>query len=221
MGSPNELTVFAKPLAAARGPVLEIGSHDYGNTINYRRFFPGQRYVGVDMESGAGVDVVADMTAPLEVLKDKLGSDVFKTVICCSILEHCQDPFALARNVEALLGRDGTLLLAVPVVWRFHGYPSDYWRFTPEGVKALFKGLHFDEAETMMYTDVEGEVLPFRKHLFRFEALGRPDVEARLRPTLVVRILLRLLRLAGSPLVRYPFIYPPSMIGMVGRRGMI
>ena len=32
---------------------------------------------------------------------------------------------------------------SVPFVWRIHAYPSDYWRFTKEGVKLLFPRIRF------------------------------------------------------------------------------
>ena len=32
----------------------------------------------------------------------------------------------------------GSLFIAVPFVWRFHGYPNDYFRYTHNGIKKLY-----------------------------------------------------------------------------------
>jgi hypothetical protein len=45
-------------------PILEIGSYqvaDQRDLINLRDLFPGKSYLGVDIRSGPGVDLVADV----------------------------------------------------------------------------------------------------------------------------------------------------------------
>jgi SAM-dependent methyltransferase len=85
------------------------------------------------MQAGEGVDLVHDLSQPI-------GFRVAH-VDCCSVLEHCDDPFAVARNLSDALLPGGTILLSVPFVWRVHAYPSDYWRFTVEGIRKLFPAI--------------------------------------------------------------------------------
>ena len=61
----------------------------------------------------------------------------------------------MAANITRLLGANGCLYVSVPHAWKFHGYPSDYWRFTPEGVKKLFPDLSFDESVAVSYTHLD------------------------------------------------------------------
>lgn len=89
--------------------------------------------LGVDMQHGDGVDIVHDMERPLP--KD-LGQ--FDHVVCVSVLEHCRQPWKVARTIESCLVREGTIYLSVPVVWRFHAYPNDYWRFLRGGIEVIF-----------------------------------------------------------------------------------
>ena len=75
MGDANQL-LFVKSVAhVLKGPVLEVGSRDYGNTQDFRALFPGADYVGIDMQAGKGVDLVLDLTEDFEILDGRLGGD--------------------------------------------------------------------------------------------------------------------------------------------------
>jgi len=135
MGAPNQynfLIHYLKKLPT--GPVLEIGSKDYGNTQPFRGLFPENEYVGVDLEDGKNVDVVQDLT---EGVGD-LPKNHFELVICCSILEHVKNPFKVAENISSLTVSGGILFNTTPWIWRFHPYPDDYFRYTPSAIKVLF-----------------------------------------------------------------------------------
>ena len=146
MGDINQHRFVERHRSEFSGPFLEVGAHDYGTTQDLRKLFPGETYVGIDMRAGPGVDLVLDMTAPFTEVERLLGGRRFGTIFCLSVLEHCEQPFAMAQNMTKLLQRGGKVCLSVPFAWKFHGYPSDYWRFTHEGVKKLFPRLAFDGA---------------------------------------------------------------------------
>lgn len=86
------------------------------------------------MLPGDGVDFVYDLEEPLPAA----WQGWFSHVDCCSVLEHTQRPWVVAKTIEDCLVRGGTLLLSVPFVWRVHGYPSDYWRITTSALPVLF-----------------------------------------------------------------------------------
>lgn len=114
------------------GRVLIVGSGLKAAKPDRRKLYNDA--LGLDMEEGPGVDMVHDLTAPLPA--EMLGT--FTHAECTSVLEHCNKPWLLANNLEEALCSGGTLLFSVPFAWRFHGYPSDYFRFTAEGVRELF-----------------------------------------------------------------------------------
>ena len=95
--------------------------------------FQGEDYLGVDMLEGRRVDKVVDFTHPFEEVDAAVEGRRFGTIICMSVLEHCDQPFLMAENITRLLVPGGSLVVSVPFVFKFHGFPSDYWRFTPEG----------------------------------------------------------------------------------------
>lgn len=94
--------------------------------------------LGVDMLEGPGVDRVLDLE---EELPRDLGQ--FDHIECMSVLEHSRRPWLLAANLERLMRSGASIFVSVPFVWRLHGFPSDYWRMTPEAVRSLFPAVHW------------------------------------------------------------------------------
>lgn len=130
--------------------MVEIGSKDYGNAANFRSLYP--EYVGLDMAEGKGVDVVCDLS------KSAFKEGHFALAICCSVLEHVEDPWAVAGNITKLLRPGGKLYVSVPWVWRYHAYPGDYWRFSWQGIQKLFPEIQWEEPEYS--TTRDGEFFP-------------------------------------------------------------
>lgn len=142
------------------GLALVAGSRIYEGRRPDRRKLYEQAH-GWDMSAGEGVDRVINLEDPLE--DSELGT--FWHIDCISVLEHSRKPWKLAVNLENLLKTGGTLLVAVPMIWRVHNFPSDYWRFTLEGIRELFKRIVW--LKTMYvhhsFTD-EKKKLPAIKH---------------------------------------------------------
>lgn len=132
--SPDDLQVqFAREFVRqAEGPVLVVGSAIHPGRPDWRLRHPDG--IGVDMLRGTGVDVVADIeSAPLPTL--------FSHIECLSVLEHTQRPWKVAEHLTQMLRAGGSMFLSVPWVWRFHGYPSDYWRFSHMTLPILFPAI--------------------------------------------------------------------------------
>lgn len=125
------------PRITPAGPVLIVGSKLNPGRTDRRTLYPDA--MGLDMQPGEGVDIVHDLEAPM--LRHVAA---FAHVECFSVLEHCRRPWLVARNIEFAMQPGGTLYLSVPFVWRWHGYPSDYFRFTADGVRQLFPGIQWE-----------------------------------------------------------------------------
>lgn len=123
---------FDESVKAVTGKTLVIGSKLYGNPDRRDLYTDA---LGLDMQPGDGVDIVHDLEYPLEGQYDHID--------CSSVLEHVQRPWLMAANIEVLLKPGGTLLVCAPFVWRTHGYPSDYWRFSLESFHILFPGVEW------------------------------------------------------------------------------
>lgn len=137
MGDVNQRLFLSRALPRAGGPVLEVGSKDYGNTTTFRDVFTGDDYIGIDLSPGKDVDRVLDLAAGTGDLPD----GHFALAICCSVLEHVRRPWEMAANITRLLRPGGALYVAVPWVWRYHPYPDDYFRFSWRGIAEIFPGI--------------------------------------------------------------------------------
>ena len=155
MGSADQLRFIERYAGEFNGPFLEAGSRDYGNTQDLRAIFAGNDtadYVGVDMIEGPGVDVAVDLSGDFEAIDRALAGRRFGTVFCLSVLEHCENPFAMAKNLVRLLKPGGKVCVSVPFAFRLHAYPDDFWRFTPSGVRKLFAGVEFRPRDSVWTT---------------------------------------------------------------------
>ncbi|MGH9423650.1 MAG: class I SAM-dependent methyltransferase [Thermoanaerobaculia bacterium] len=62
----------------------------------------------------------------------------FDVVIADQVLEHVVDPVEAVRNCKRMLTEGGWLLVAAPFLFRVHGRPRDFTRWTADGLSQLF-----------------------------------------------------------------------------------
>jgi SAM-dependent methyltransferase len=117
------------------GPVLEVGSYQVEGqeAHNLRPLFPGREYIGVDIRPGPGVDCVGSVEA-LPYPDGSIG-----TVLAMNTFEHVPRFWRGFEEVRRVLRPDGALLVSCPFHLKMHNYPSDYWRFTPQGLAVLLE----------------------------------------------------------------------------------
>lgn len=219
MGSVNQLIYIQRHAAELAGPYLEVGSKDYGDTQDLRSVFRGRgEYIGADLESGPGVDLVLDFTGCFADVDAQLKGRRFGTIFCLSVLEHCTQPFTMSENLTRLLRPGGKLCISVPFAFQFHGFPSDYWRFTHEGVKLLFPLLEFDLTQGAATTSRTGEFKPLDKELglISFGSKWHRRQGHVLRG-IVAKTLGTLGRIGVLRwLAGYPYVLAPTILMMIG-----
>jgi len=128
-------------------PVLNLGSsnaefrqrtHPH---IDREIFFPleerGARVIHADLKEDEGIDVVGDVYDL--AFQERCRQLRPRTVLCCNILEHVQDPTEFAEIVSELVPADGYLVVSVPHSYPFHADPIDtLFRPAPQDVVTLF-----------------------------------------------------------------------------------
>ena len=220
MGDVNQLRFITDAAENLDGPFLEIGSKNYGSTQNLRPLFSNRGdYVGVDMATGDGVDCVVDLTQSFENVDVALSGKRFRTIFCLSVLEHCAQPFAMADNIVRLLAPGGQVVISAPFAWKFHGYPSDYWRFTHEGIKQLFPMLAFDDEQCFVVTSRKDEFRPIDNDLARISlSSGYYRERGRTLRAFGARVVRFVTRLGLFRWIAdYRYVMPPTNVMMVGR----
>lgn len=157
---------------ANQGRTLIVGSAVYGGKPDRRLLYPD--CLGIDMQTGYGVDMVHDM-------EEGRLPELFDHVECLSVLEHSRRPWLMAQHIQESMRAGATIYLSVPFVWRFHGYPSDYWRMTHAAVVGIFDRIDFEaiayigDKTTLMVDEQNKIVIPEMYENSRIEvvAFGR------------------------------------------------
>jgi SAM-dependent methyltransferase len=78
----------------------------------------------------------ADLHGSLEAIPVEDAS--FDVVLCLQVLEHVPDPAAAVRELRRVVRPGGRVLLSTHGVYPFHPNPDDLWRWTQQGLEALF-----------------------------------------------------------------------------------
>lgn len=114
----------------AHARILDVGAGG-------RRITP--TVVAFDAVPAPGVDIVGD------IHNMPISSDSFDCVFCTGTLEHVTDPWQSVHEIHRVLKPGGIVHIDVPFMQGYHADPTDYWRFTLDGLKLLCK--EFDEME--------------------------------------------------------------------------
>ena len=118
-------------------PVWEFGAlqvEQEWQEGDLRPLFAGRPYVGTDFREGPGVDRVEDLRG-LTLADGEVG-----TAICLDTLEHCADPPQACRELARVTRRDGGVcVISSVMLFGIHGYPQDFFRFTPEGFRTMLE----------------------------------------------------------------------------------
>ena len=109
--------------------MINIGA---GNT----KLHPNMK--GLEIEAGPGVDIVGSaLDLPFE-------DETVDLIVTQEVLEHVPDPFLAMREIHRVLKPGGRAYVQLPFVIGFHPCPTDYWRFTDQGIIELAVQAGFD-----------------------------------------------------------------------------
>ena len=134
-------------------------SHDW-----MRELFINTEYKVLDPISTYHPDIIGDIHA----LPFKNNSQ--DAIVCVSVLEHIENPIKACAELYRVLRPGGYLLVYVPFLYYYHaerGYYKDYWRFTEDTLRMLFKDFSEMKIETVRGA-IETLVMffPFGRHTF-------------------------------------------------------
>ncbi|MFN8432893.1 MAG: methyltransferase domain-containing protein [Anaerolineales bacterium] len=116
------------------GRCLEFGQD------RYRTYFPKAiEYDVTDVVERPGVRYVCDIHDPVGMPKDH-----FDAIICTQVFEHLASPEKAAHALYKLMAPGGVLLLTAPFINQVHYDPTDFRRFTPDGLEMIIKEAGFD-----------------------------------------------------------------------------
>jgi len=120
-----EIEIAERLRPAAGDVVVDMGCGD----MPYRPLFEarGARYVGCDLDDTAPVRIIPGRPLPLDD-----GSAAI--VASFQVLEHVWDLGWYLGECRRLLSPDGALLLSTHGSWLYHPHPTDFRRWTQDGL---------------------------------------------------------------------------------------
>lgn len=124
--------------------ILEVGSrmHEPGAWwVNNRDLAPNMDWWGIDMQEGDNVDSVEDIHG-MSFDDNKFGS-----ILCSEVLEHVRKPWVAIPEMHRVLKPDGWIIITTLFSFPIHGFPDDYWRYTPNGMWHLLNDAGFKNIE--------------------------------------------------------------------------
>jgi SAM-dependent methyltransferase len=130
---------FLKQHDREHGCILDVGA---GAKAQARKdLLKKANYVSVDIEQDNGISVMSD----IHFLPFRESS--FDAVICTQVLEHVKDPIRSCEELYRVIKSGGLVFVTLPFVWREHGCPFDFWRFTSYGCYRLLQDAGFSNIE--------------------------------------------------------------------------
>ncbi len=126
---------FASALAARGGAprVLVVGGREVGQGMQALLETRGIELVETDIDFGPRTRLVCDA----HQLPFADGS--FDGLVIQAVLEHVLDPWACVEEIHRVLRPDGLVYAETPFLYRRHGGPFDFTRFTFLGHRRLFR----------------------------------------------------------------------------------
>lgn len=133
------------------------------------RATPG--FFNLDIGRFPGVDLLANAE------RLPLCDSVLDAVECDAVLEHVENPDALAREIFRALKPGGLVHAVVPFCHPYHAYPADFRRWTQAGLEQWFHSFGFERLESGVRTGPAATLLAFllefNKVLFGEKLLGK------------------------------------------------
>ncbi len=102
-------------------------------------------YTSFDVVAGENIDVVGD------VLNMPFSDGFFDTIISTQVLEHVEKPWIMIKEINRVLKPGGVCILTVPFLISYHPDPTDFFRYTKDGVESLFKNENFEIIDSGTY----------------------------------------------------------------------
>jgi SAM-dependent methyltransferase len=87
-------------------------------------------YRGADLPGNPDADITLAVGQPIPVPDES-----FDGVVSTQVLEHVDDPRRYLREAWRVLRPRGVLLLSTHGVWQYHPDPTDFWRWTLDGLR--------------------------------------------------------------------------------------
>ncbi len=128
----REAEYHALQKVALDGVILDVGG---GSHSEYHSLITGDHtFYSINISPDATPDKIVDIEHPF-----LLASDTYDHAICMNVLEHVFEFENVIRETSRVIKRGGKIVLATPMVYKIHGSPDDYLRYTESALRRVAK----------------------------------------------------------------------------------
>jgi SAM-dependent methyltransferase len=113
--------------------VLDVGSASIEGGVTYRDLFGAWDYLGLDADRAPNVD----LTVKDPYHWSELAEASFDVVVSGQAFEHIEWPWLTIMEIARVLKPAGLAAITAPSGGHVHRYPTDCWRYYPDGLPAL------------------------------------------------------------------------------------
>ena len=123
------------------GDVIEFGasSEIYKNFCNYNSENFNITY--------SNIDSLNEEFLNIDLQKDNSFDTRYDFAVIFNVLEHVLNPNLAIKNLSKILKKNGKIIGSTPFIFRIHGAPKDYSRFTKDHLIELLKLNDFENIQ--------------------------------------------------------------------------
>ncbi len=124
-----------------QGDVIEFGasSEIYKNFCNSNSENCNITYSNIDSSNEEFLNI--------DLQKDNSFEIRYDFAVIFNVLEHVLNPNLAIKNLSKILKKNGKIIGSTPFLFRVHGAPKDYSRFTKDHLIELLKSCNFKDIE--------------------------------------------------------------------------
>ncbi len=120
------------------GVIIDLGG---GKNPSYERFWNinPEKFIRVDINKKSEPDVIADLNEPLP-----FSNNFADVIFLFNVIYILENPGIVLKEIYRVLKPGGKLFITSPFIFNEAKEPTDYWRFTSEGLEKLLKESDFN-----------------------------------------------------------------------------
>jgi SAM-dependent methyltransferase len=130
----------AKQMGLLRGKVLNAGAgwRDLSHLVEGTLINQDLKY---ENETRTNINIYSDLeNIPVD-------NDTFDTILCIAVLEHVKNPNEIVEEFHRVTKSGGYVVASIPFLQPEHKVPTDYQRYTKDGIQYLFTRFGFEIVE--------------------------------------------------------------------------
>lgn len=117
--------------------LLDLGCGNKPYEMLFRKKFG--KYVGADLAGNKDADLLIDSDGRVQCT-----DNTFDCVLSSQVLEHVTSPQLYLGEARRVLKPGGSLVLSTHGLWPYHPDPTDFWRWTVDGLQVEIRRAGFD-----------------------------------------------------------------------------